>query len=85
MELDARSLLLGAGLFGLVIGVTVGMVAGASYRECTGSAYGGTVCDDYATLRTAAFALVGLSVLVTMVPLVSILRGAGPVRIVWQR
>lgn len=85
MDLDARSLLLGAGLFGLIIGVTVGMVAGASYRECTGSVFGGTVCDDYATLRTAAFALTGLSVLVTMVPLVSALRGPRPLRLVWRR
>lgn len=89
VEIDARSLLLGAGLFGMILGATLGMVAGASHRECEDAFAnaGGAVCDDYATLRIAAFGMVGLSGIVALLPVASALRAGetGGMRLVWRR
>lgn len=74
MEVDGRSLLLGMGLFGMVIGACLGIVAGSMDRECQAmqapSGAGGIpLCEQTSELRTAAFSLVALSAGAALFPL----------------
>lgn len=87
MEFDGRSVLLGAGLFGMVIGATLGIVAGAAYRDCLDAFFGEElgVCEDYGTMRVAAFGLVALCGAVAAWPLASAFRERGGFRVSWRR
>lgn len=74
MEVAGRSFLLGMGLFGMVIGACLGIVAGSMDRECDSmqaALRGGKLplCEQTSELRTAAFSLVALSAGAALLPL----------------
>lgn len=85
-DVDGRSLLLGAGLFGMAVGAALGVVAGAKLDDC-GDAAGIAVdlCSGYQDLRSSGLWLVALSAAGASFALFEFLRRERRLRLRWVR
>lgn len=87
MRIDGRSLLFGMGLFGMVVGACLAVVAGQLSSDCAAGAdaaaregarqaarYLAGVCGEAQLLQRMAVGLTGLSALVAAVPVFQEMR-----------